>query len=158
MAKAISKIKRMELSVAEVRARRVDRLQQQIADSGDSLHKAIELIQALDKAELLDMLTALVKHKDDALANVVREMNKDRYTSVLENASGFMFLLGELDVHHVRSITTRINQGLDYAHKAVEQEEKTSYLDLMRALKDPEINQGVTMMLHFLKGLGANQK
>lgn len=33
-------------------------------------------------------------------------------------------------------------------------DEKTSYFDLVRSLKDPEINKAVTILMQFLKGMG----
>ncbi|MYL34707.1 DUF1641 domain-containing protein [Pontibacillus yanchengensis] len=154
MAKAITKIKRMEMNQEQIRAKKAQKLEDEIADNGESLEKAIELIRALDEAGMLEALTALVKHKEDAIENIVTEANKERYSNVLENISGFMFLLGEIDVSKVQELSTRLNQGMEGAMKGSKREEKTSVMDLAKALRDPEINQGVTMMLHFLKGLG----
>ncbi|KGP71170.1 DUF1641 domain-containing protein [Pontibacillus yanchengensis] len=154
MAKAITKIKRMEMSQEQVRAKKVQKLENEIADNGESLEKAIELIKALDEAGILEALTALVKHKEDAIENIVTEANKERYTKVLENLSGFMFLLGEIDVSKVQELSTRLNQGMEGAIEGSEMEEKTSIMNLAKALRDPEINQGITMTLHFLKGIG----
>ncbi len=43
--------------------------------------------------------------------------------------------------------------------KAVEEKDsgrKTGYFDIVRALKDPEINKAVTLLFSFLKGMGAD--
>ncbi|QHE51912.1 DUF1641 domain-containing protein [Pontibacillus sp. HMF3514] len=154
MAKAISRIKRMEMTQEQIRAKKVSNLEAKMADNAESIEKAIDLIRTLDEAGTLDTLNAFVKHKEDALGHFVTEANKPRYSKTFENLFEFVFLMGDLDVQKVRELSQRLNQGLEGMEEGSELDEKTSMMDLMKALKDPEINQGITMMLHFIRGLG----
>lgn len=142
------------MSKEEMKLQKQERLENKLAENSESLEKVVELMKVLDDAGALDILVSLVRHRDDALENITKEANKERYAKVLENLSGFLFLLGELDVEKVTTLTGRINKGMEGAIQGSETEERTSVLDLAKALKDPEINRGITMMLHMLKGLG----
>lgn len=148
----------MEFTKEEIRARKLTKLENQLADRTDSLVKAMNLIQALDDADALDNLTALINRKDDALYYFVKEANKPRYSKVFENMEAMLFLLGDLEVERVREFTSYINAGLEQAEAGLkENSEKTSYFDLVKALRDPHVNRSITLILNFLKGMGQHQ-
>lgn len=147
----------MEMNEEQIRAKKVSNLEAKMADNADSIEKAIDLIRSLDEAGTLDFMNAFVKNKEDALDHFVTEANKPRYSKTLENLFEFIFLMGDLDVQKVRELSKRMNQGLEGLEEGSQRDEKTSMMDLMKALKDPEINQGVTMMMSFLRGVGRNE-
>lgn len=147
----------MEMNQEQIRAKKVSNLEVKMADNAESIEKAIDLISALDEAGTLDFMNAFVKHKEDALGHFVTEANKPRYSKTFENMFEFIFLMGDLDVQKVRELSQRVNQGLEGVQEGSESDEKTSMMDLMKALKDPEINQGITMMMYFLRGLGKRE-
>lgn len=153
MAKAITKIKRYEVSREDQIEQDVREVKEAVADNKDSLLKGIELLKALDNGGTLDSVTAFVKAKDEALANVVKEIDKDQYEPLLRNLPELVFLLGEINVSGIRELSSRLNHGLE-AMEGEGTTDKTSFLDLAKALKDPEINRSITMLLHFLKGMG----
>lgn len=153
MAKPITTIKKYKVSREEQVERDVHDVKEAVADNKDAILKGIDLLQALEKEGTLDSLTAFVKAKDEAVANVVKEIDKDEYEPLLRNLPELVFLLGEINVRGLRDLSSRLNHGLE----AMEEEgttDKTSFLDLAKALKDPEINRSITMLLHFLKGMG----
>ena len=78
------------------------------------------------------------------------------YTGILENIPEIVYLLGDLDLKTVRDVTSKLNQGMEEMNAAASSKEKTSVLDLAKALKDPEINRSITMLMNFLKGMGRN--
>lgn len=48
----------------------------------------------------------------------------------------------------------KINAGVEQATVEPDPEEKTGYFDLVRKLKDPEVNRSLTLPLRFLEGMG----
>ncbi|WP_281975234.1 DUF1641 domain-containing protein [Halobacillus litoralis] len=153
MGKAISSIKRYELSKEEQREKDMQEVQEAVADNKEAILKGIGLLRALDEEGALDMVTAFTRSKDEALANVVKEIDKDQYEPLLRNLPELVFLLGEINVGEMRELASRLNNGME-AMEGEGTEQKTSFLDLAKALKDPEINRSITMMMHFLKGMG----
>ncbi|ARI77709.1 DUF1641 domain-containing protein [Halobacillus mangrovi] len=153
MAKSITKIKKYEKTREEQVESDTAEVREAVADNKEAILKGINLLQALNEGGTLDTASAFTKTKKEALENVVQEISKDRYTPLLENLPELIFLLGEIDVKALRDLSNRLNQGLE-AMNADGPEQKTSIFDLAKALKDPEINRSITMLLQFLRGMG----
>ncbi|MUV36312.1 uncharacterized protein JNUCC1_00113 [Lentibacillus sp. JNUCC-1] len=156
MAEPIKTIKYMEPpSIEERREQNTQDILNTLGDHKDAIVSGIELLDALHESGLLDMLTALVKQKDTAIEQFVTELNKEQYTGILENLGQLLFLAGELDVEDMRDMISRVNSGVSEA-AATTHKHHTTYMDLVKALKNPEINRSVTLILQFLKGMGVN--
>ncbi|MFD1017923.1 DUF1641 domain-containing protein [Thalassobacillus hwangdonensis] len=153
MAKSITTIKRKEIPREVKVDQDMQEVKEAISDNKDSILKGIQLLKTLDEGGTLDSVNALSKHKKEAIGYFAKELNKPQYSQVLENLADLVFLLGDIDVKAMRQVTDRVNQGLEAA-ETEEVTSKTSFLDLAKALKDPEINRSITMMLQFLKGMG----
>ncbi|SFD46295.1 Uncharacterized conserved protein YjgD, DUF1641 family [Lentibacillus persicus] len=153
MAEQISKIKRMEIPEETVQEKNIDDVIKAVSENKEAILKGIDLLDSLEQSGALDMVNALVKHREDALENVMEELNKPQYASTLENLPQLIFLIGKLNVNDLENFSDRLNHGMKEA-AAAGPSEQTSYIELIRALKDPEINRSITMLLQFLRGMG----
>lgn len=61
-----------------------------------------------------------------------------------------------LDVKQLEPFIVKLNAGVTKAVEEKDSGKKTGYFDIVRALKDPEINKAVTLLFSFLKGMGAD--
>ncbi|SEQ64332.1 Uncharacterized conserved protein YjgD, DUF1641 family [Virgibacillus subterraneus] len=153
MSNPITNIKRMEIPEETIKERNLDDVARAVSENKEAILKGIELLATLNKSDTLDTVNALVKHKEDALENVMGELNKPQYSGTLENLSKLFLFIGELKVDEIQYFADRLNSGMEVASTS-EDSVKTSYMDLLKALKDPEINRSITMLLHFLRGMG----
>ncbi|TMN23402.1 DUF1641 domain-containing protein [Lentibacillus cibarius] len=153
MAEKLSNVKRKEVHAETIRQHNLEEVATAVSENKEAILKGIDLLESLNQSETLDMLTALVKHREDALANVMRELNKPEYAAPVENITKLFQIAGKLDVDETRYVADRMNHAVKEA-AASEATGKTSYMDLLKALKDPEINRSITMMLQFLRGMG----
>lgn len=153
MAKPISNVKRMEIPEEKIRQDNLEEVIDAVSENKEAILKGIDFLNTLNDNGMLDMTHALVKHKEDALENVMGELNKPQYTKTLENILQLVLFAGELRVNEMKDFAGRLNDGMEAAGKS-DQGGKTSYFDLMKALKDPEINRSITMLMAFLKGMG----
>lgn len=153
MANPITNIKQMEIPEEVARDQSVLEVTKAVSENKEAIMKGIDFLSTLNDNGMLDMTHALVKQKETALDNVMRELNKPQYSATLENLSKMFLFLGELNVEELKHFTGKLNNGLEES-RAVDQSEKTSYVDIIKALKDPEINRSVTMLLQFLRGMG----
>lgn len=156
MANPITHIKRMEYTEEEVQAENLDEVMTAVSDNKDTILKGISLLHTLDESGMLDMTDALIKQRKAAMENIFSELNRPQYTGVLENMSKLVFLLGDLDVEKLSEFTKKINQGM-VETSISNPDEKASVMGLMKALKDPEINRSITMILQFLRGMGREE-
>ncbi|GAA0440558.1 DUF1641 domain-containing protein [Lentibacillus halophilus] len=153
MAEKISNVKRMEIPEETIRQNNLEEVATAVSNHKTSILKGIDLLEALNQSEMLDTLTALVKHREAALSNITRELNKSEYAAPVENIVKLVQIAGKMDVDEMQYLADRMNHAVKEA-AASETSEKTSYMDLLKALKDPEINRSVTMLLQFLRGMG----
>ncbi|HLR68048.1 DUF1641 domain-containing protein [Virgibacillus alimentarius] len=153
MANPITKIKKMELSEQEVKDNNISEVIDRISENKEAILKSIEFLATLHESGVLEILNALTKQKDEAIANVVKQANKPEYATILENLSDLFLMTGELPVEELNDFSKKVTQGLQDVN-TMETDKSTSYMDLFKALKDPEINRSVTMLLTFLRGMG----
>ena len=153
MANPITEMKRMEFSEEAIEEQNLAEVTAAVSENKDVILKGIDLLATLEESGALDAVNALVKHRKDALENVVGEINKPQYASTLENMSELFFLLGDLKVDQISYFVEKINEGMGEARVA-SKEEPTSYMGLMKTLKNPEVNRSITMLLGFLRGMG----
>src|SRR5699024_7101265 len=113
----------------------------------------INILQTCEEQGFLDMLNAGVKHKETAMESLFGQLDKPKYTNILENLTNVILMIGKLNIHEIDHFVDRINTGVSEA-RIGQKMEKTSYTDLLKALRDPEINRSITMMLQFLRGMG----
>lgn len=153
MADPITSIKRMEIPEETIREHQLEDVAASVSDNKDAVMEGIQLLSSLHESGFLQMANAMVVHKEEALENVMGELNKDQYTSIIENLGKAAFLLGDLEMDDIQYFVKKINHGLDEA-RTFERTEPTKPMDLLKALKDPEINKSITMLLQFLRGMG----
>ncbi|RWZ60825.1 DUF1641 domain-containing protein [Halobacillus fulvus] len=153
MAKPITGIKRQTVSYEEQVEKDIHEVREAVADNKEAILKGIQLLKALNEGGTLDSAYAFTNAKHEALKNVVNEISKDQYTPLLENLPEVVFLLGDLNVKGLREVTNRLNNGIEEMERTPD-DKKTNVLDLAKALKDPEINRSLTLLLQFLRGMG----
>lgn len=153
MAERIQKIKRIQYSEEQILKRDLDEVKQAVSENKTAILKGIGFLNTLESQGMLDMIDASLKQKEEILTNVVTEVNKEQYSSILDNAGNLLFLMGQLDVGAIEQFMGKINSGLEVANET-QSDEKTSYTKMLRALKDPEVNRSVTTLLNFMKGMG----
>ena len=153
MAKQITNIKRFEVSEKQIKQSELEEIIDTLSDNKESIIKGIDLLTTLDENGTLDFLNALIKTKEEAMKNIIQELNKEQYSGFLENAGDLIFLLGELDLKRLKDMTERLNEGMEEA-LATDENDKTTYMGMLKALKEPEINRSITMLLTFMRGMG----
>lgn len=153
MAEPIRDIKRIQINEEDVIDHDVQEVRRAISKNKKAILNGIELLSILDNDDFLMMFTALIKHRKEITKNVFKEINKPQYEGVLHNIGQLLFLLGDLNMEQLEDFTAKLNRGLTEA-SATKEDERTSYVGMVRALKDPEVNHSMTMLLNFLRGMG----
>ena len=155
MAKAIQQIERtpVEPEVKENQDR--EALLGALYERRAAIEKSIHFLQRMDDQGLLDFMTALVGQGDKVVGVVTKELNKPHNSAMIVNSVKLAEIIGELDMEKVAPLIQRVNRGLEKAEEAAESGEITTVFDLLKALKDPDVNRALTSFIGFLKGAGA---
>ncbi|MGK9044463.1 DUF1641 domain-containing protein [Mammaliicoccus vitulinus] len=156
MGERVKVIKRINKSKAYKVEENINEIKEQLAERKLAIEKGIDILDALEEAQALDAVHAAIVQRKVITGNLVTELNKEQYEGILSNLGQVLFLLGELDIEETSTFVKRINNGMKVANRA-NPNKKTSVTDLLGALKDPEINQSVTLLLNFLKGMSRTE-
>ncbi|MEB8091811.1 helical membrane plugin domain-containing protein [Mammaliicoccus lentus] len=156
MGERIRVIKRMEEPKEYKIEKDMKILQERLSDKKIAIEKGIDILDALEKAEALDAVHAAIVQRKVITGNIVTELNKEQYEGILDNIGNVLFMFGDLDLEEASVFVKKINNGMRVANRA-NSPNKTSVKDLLGALKDPEINSSITMLLNFLKGMSREE-
>src|SRR5699024_7649881 len=135
VADPITSIRKLDISEETIQEQHLEEIVAAVSDNKTAIMEGIQLLSSLQDSGLLQMVNALVVHKEEALENIMGEINKEQYTSVLENIGKVVFLLGDLNVDDIQYFTNKINHGMEEA-RMYERTEPTKATDLLKALKD----------------------
>lgn len=155
MANPIRNIKRMEVSDEEIQQQNLAEVLEAVSENKEAILKGIDLLATVDETGGLDIIDAFIKHREVALEKIINEMNKDKYASSIENISKLFIAMGSIQVDELQAIINKVNEGMKEA-QTVSEDENTSYMGILKALKDPEVNRSITMLLQFLRVMGKN--
>ncbi|RYG73086.1 DUF1641 domain-containing protein [Lentibacillus lipolyticus] len=154
MAKPITNIKHLSVDEEKRRQNDLNEVEAAIADNKESVLAAITLTRHLHDKGLLDILNGALSQGEEVLDIAVKEINRPQNSRVIENGVGLAMLLGTLDVDRLKVLTKKLNQGVRLATAdRAEEDGPDNVFQLMKLLKDPEINRSIGLLVNFLKGM-----
>ncbi|QQK74779.1 DUF1641 domain-containing protein [Salicibibacter cibarius] len=159
MAKATKVIHRIEPTEEELRKRDWDQIEATLLENKDVIADTFELMRHLREKEVLNTLNALFEQGDEVLERLVTAIDNADTTQSMKNMLLMFGVLGNLDMEQVEPLILKVNaavsQVAEYEHYG---KEGGGYPALLRTMKDPEVVEGMNVMMAFLKGFGANQE
>ena len=157
MAKATTTIRRKTYSDEELREKELLEVQQLLVNHKDAIHETFEIIGHLQDRKILPMLTALFSEGDKVMDIFVKTIDNPETARSLKNMLLMAGVLGTLNVQQLEPLVLKVNQGIARAAEFEKVENQSSYIRLIRSLKDPEFRNALNLSVAFLKGIGENQ-
>ncbi|MFB4164058.1 DUF1641 domain-containing protein [Alteribacillus sp. JSM 102045] len=154
MAKAIEKIKKVEVSEEEKREQDLKEIENALIENKDAILQTVDIIHHAEEKGLLSMLNGLISEGDQVLHVLVEAVNKPENTNAMRNLLLMLGTFGLINVKQLEPLLLKVNAGMSRVAENTDTEKKTGYLELARSLKDPEVNRALTLLLSFLKGMG----
>ncbi|MFD2706240.1 DUF1641 domain-containing protein [Salibacterium lacus] len=154
MAEKIQHIKKQEPSEEEQRAQDLRDIEDALIDNKEVILKSLSTLKHADDRGVISLLHGLFADGDKVLQVLAETMNNEENTKAIRHLLLLMGVAGKLDVEKMEPLLLKVNEGLRRVGEAGDTEEKTGYVDLVKSLKDPEVNRAVTLLLTFLKGMG----
>ncbi|HEU5140617.1 MAG TPA: DUF1641 domain-containing protein [Bacillales bacterium] len=154
MSKPISTIDRIVVDEETQKQQDLEEIETALAENKDAVLETIELLGNLHDRGVLETLNGFFSQGEEVLRIIVQEINKPGHSKVLENLVGLAGVLGTIDMEQVKTFTEKANNGLQEAVESDPNDGPGSLFQLMKGLKDPEINRSIGMLLKFLKGMG----
>ncbi|MBS2970216.1 DUF1641 domain-containing protein [Metabacillus sp. KIGAM252] len=154
MANATTKIKKLEISEEDQRKKDLREVEDALVSNKTAILESLQLMQHIQDRGILSLLNGLFGQGDKVLHVLVKALDKPENTNALKNMLLMLGVLGTINVQQLEPLLIKLNKGVERVAKKKDTDHKTGYLDVVRSLKDPEINRAVTLLLTFLKGVG----
>ena len=158
MAMPIRTIKRIELTEEQKKEQTLDSLLTEVVQNKDSLVETLDLLQELHNSGILDGINSLVKTKEEVAKIAVGQMTREPVTNMINNAMAAGGVLTQMDPEMTKKLMGSVAKGLERAEQGLQSNSTTGILDIMKALKDPDMNRAITFGLNLLKGIGEELK
>src|SRR6476620_10338064 len=158
MAQPIRKIKRFELTKEQKKEQSLESLLTEVVQNKDSLVETLDLLQELHNSGILDRINSLVKTKEKVAKIAVGQMTREPVTNLVNNAMAAGGVLTQMDPEMTKKLMGSVAKGLERAEQGLQSNSTTGMLDIMKALKDPDMNRAITFVMNLLKGIGEELK
>ncbi|RZT23827.1 MULTISPECIES: DUF1641 domain-containing protein [Fictibacillus] len=158
MAQPITAVKKNVKTEEQIQQEKLAELQRALAEKDAALTKALDFIGELDKIGALEAANAMLEAKDKIASIALGQVSREPVTNMINNLMGAAGVLTKMDPEATAKLLDSVVSGLKQGEMFVESEQKIGAFDLVKSLKDPDINRAIGFGLHFLKGMGQELK
>ncbi|MFB4159917.1 DUF1641 domain-containing protein [Geomicrobium sp. JSM 1781026] len=157
MAKATKVIHKLEIDPAVQRENDRREVEDLLINNKEVLRDALEVLDRLKEHEVFEMMNAGLGQSDKLLHRIVTAVDDHNTTRSIKNALLLFELLGTLNMNEIEPLVLKVNKGIskvaDYEHA----NQRGGYTALIGALKDPEVIEGMNVLVALVKGMGVEQ-
>ncbi|MCM3730242.1 DUF1641 domain-containing protein [Fictibacillus nanhaiensis] len=154
MAKAIKKVYRLTVPEEEQRKNDLSEVEDALIKNKKAILQTLEIMNHMQEKGILSLLNGLFGQGDKVLDVAVKAMDKPENTNTMKNLLLLLGTLGMINVRQLEPFLLKIDAGIARVAEYKDTDEKTGYLDLVKSIKDPEVNRAITTLMQFLKGMG----
>jgi uncharacterized protein YjgD (DUF1641 family) len=158
MAVPIKAIQKHELTEEEQQQQKLEDLKALLANNEEALSQIFNIVGELNDIGMLEVANSMLKAKEPIAKIVLGQVTREPVTNLINNMMGVAGALTELDPELTKKLVSSVLIGMDEGNKNLQSNKKIGILDLMKVLKDPDINRAIGFGLHFLKGMGKGLK
>jgi uncharacterized protein YjgD (DUF1641 family) len=158
MGKPITTIEKEELTQEQLKVEKLDRLVDDISMHSDGLKQTIELLQELHESGIMEIVVSLLRAKEKVAKIAIDQMVRPPVTNTINNAMAAAGALSEMEPDTTKKLVKSLSMGIVRAEEGIKNGEKVGILDLLKVLKDPDINRTLVFGLNLLKGMGEGLK
>ncbi|EJQ43347.1 hypothetical protein IEE_03525 [Bacillus cereus BAG5X1-1] len=158
MAAPIQAIQKQELTEEELKQQKLEDLKELLANNEDALNQMFNIVGELNDIGMLEAANSMLKAKEPITKIVLGQVTREPVTNLINNMMGVAGALTELNPELTKKLVGSLLTGMDEGNQHLQSNKKVGILDLMKVLKDPDINRAIGFGLHFLKGMGKGLK
>ncbi|MGG0237690.1 DUF1641 domain-containing protein [Bacillus rhizoplanae] len=158
MAAPIKVIQKQELTEEEQKQQKLEDLKVLLANNEEALNQMFNIVGELNDIGMLEAANSMLKAKEPIAKIVLGQVTREPVTNLINNMMGAAGALTELNPELTKKLVSSVLTGMDAGNQHLQSNKKVGILDLMKVLKDPDINRAIGFGLHFLKGIGKGLK
>ncbi|PDZ10984.1 hypothetical protein CON70_14175 [Bacillus pseudomycoides] len=158
MAAPIKAIQKQGLTEEEQKQQKLEDLKELLANNEEALNQMFNIVGELNDIGMLEAANSMLKTKEPIAKIVLGQVTREPVTNLINNMMGAAGALTELNPELTKKLVGSVLTGMDEGNQHLQSNKKVGILDLMKVLKDPDINRAIGFGLHFLKGMGKGLK
>lgn len=158
MATPINSIRKNVLTDEQIAEQKLESLKQLVSENDSAVQQILKLVGELDSIGALEAANKMLEAKEEVANIALGQLTSKPVTNMINNMMGAAGALASLDPAVTEKLVGGLMSGVDEANKAVAENDKISTFQLVRMMKDPDVNRAMNFGIHFLKGLGSNLK
>lgn len=130
------------------------KLADELAEISEALKNTLSIMKELNDIGILEAAQSMLKAKEEITKILLAQVTREPVTNAINNLMGAAGALSEIDPATTTKLMKSFSEGMESAEEYLHHPKKIGVMDLMRVLKDPDVNRAVGFGIHFLKGLG----
>jgi uncharacterized protein YjgD (DUF1641 family) len=155
MAKATKQIQRIELSEEEKRKQDLQQIEDSLLKNKQALLDTLDLVKHMHDRGIISFLSGLFAEGDKVLQILIKKTDSKETANTVKNLLLMVGVLGTLNVKQLEPILLKLNAGIARVSEGKDNYDQIGYFDIVKSLKDPEINRSIVFFFEFLKGMGS---
>jgi uncharacterized protein YjgD (DUF1641 family) len=158
MAAPIKAIQKQVWTDEELKQQKLEDLKTLLTDNEEALNKILDIVGELNDIGVLEAVNAMLQAKEKIAKIALNQVTREPITNLINNLMGAAGALTNLDPELTKKLVSSVTLGLDEGSKHLQSHNKIGIFDLLKVLKDPDINRAIGFGIHFMKGLGKGLK
>lgn len=154
MAKAITNIEKKKLSKEEEIVEDLHAILNQIAENRKAIQDILIILQEFHEAGLIDMLKGLLGTREKVGVLAIEQLNQPGMHNLIKNIMSGLQFLANVEADQFKMIFSGVSNGVKKVTESAEYQEQVGTFGIFKAIKDPGVNRTLTLMIHFLQGIG----
>ncbi|KAB7709155.1 DUF1641 domain-containing protein [Bacillus aerolatus] len=158
MATPITSIRKHERTEEEQTQQKLEDLQKLLADNEEALNKILGIVSELHNTGALEAASSMLQAKEEIVGIALHQVSREPVTNLINHFLGATGALANIEPEMTTKLASGVAAGMEEANKHIDNNKQIGMLDLLKILKDPDINRAVGFGVHFLKGMGKGLK
>jgi uncharacterized protein YjgD (DUF1641 family) len=154
MAKPITFINKKVLTEEEQKQQNLKNLSEELAENTETLQNTLAIMKELNDIGILEAVQSMLKAKEEITKILLGQVTREPVTNLLNNMMGAAGMLTDLDPAVTGKLLKSVSTGVESAEQYLQNPKKVGVMDLLKVLKDPDVNRAMGFGIHFLKGMG----
>jgi uncharacterized protein YjgD (DUF1641 family) len=158
LAAPISAIKKHELTDEQKKQQKLEDLTTLLSEHDEALNKIMGIVGELNDLGVLEAANAMLQAKEKIAKIALGQITREPITNMINNLMSAAGALTSIDPELTKKLADSVAAGVDEGSKHLQSNKKIGMFDLVKVLKDPDINRAIGFGIHFMKGLGKGLK
>lgn len=158
MAAPITSIRKQDQTEEEYAQQKLTDLQKLLANNEEALNSILNIVSELNDIGALEAANSMLRAKEQVAGIAVHQLSREPITNLINHLLSATDALANTDPDTVKKLTGSITAGIEEANEHLHSSKPMNMFDLLKVLKDPDINRAVRFGIHFLKGMGKELK